>query len=289
MPDLTDVTDWNEVAWETRGKRSKCWVADPGGRLWLRKEHREGRPYEPAIESRARGLARACGMAAALGRACVWRAGSTRRHGIVVLQFLSSATEQLSQGFEELTRADPGYDPEDYAQHTIARVRDCLTKIEATEANASLLVPFARLLVFDAWLGNGDRHPGNWGIVRSPGVAPRLSPMYDPAACLGAELQESSVRKLLSGGRDAIARYIERCPSGFGDGSEIVRQSEVVRAIGNWQEVRQNAPRWLARFRSAMDTFGVPAFADSDGLPPERLELARCLLQSRLGWLEVTL
>jgi hypothetical protein len=89
-----DVTDWKEVAPETRGKRSKLWVEDADGRMWLRKEHREGRPCEPAIESRALRLARACGISAALGRGCVWRVGGTLRHGIVVLQFLSSSTEQ---------------------------------------------------------------------------------------------------------------------------------------------------------------------------------------------------
>jgi hypothetical protein len=44
------------------------------------------------------------------------------------------------------------------------------------------------MLLFDAWIGNGDRHSANWGVARKL-ESERLAPLFDPASCLGVELQ----------------------------------------------------------------------------------------------------
>jgi hypothetical protein len=226
-------------------------------------------------------------MRSAYGIACRWAVDDGGEQvGIVVRRFVDTADgEFLSQGFEELNRLDADYDVAEYPQHTLERVRAALTSIERDVQAASLLVPFAHMLVFDAWVGNGDRHPGNWGVVRSSRTAPRLAPMYDPAACLGAELQDSSVVKLLNGGAKALERYIARCPSGFGDGTRLLAQNDMVAALRMWPEVVAGAGVWLARFRSAMDTIVLPASGLHDGFPDNRIELAVRLLRARLDWL----
>jgi len=287
---ILDVTDWEVTAPETRGKRAKSWVAElmPDGtqpRIWLRKEGLSSRPFEHAIEARALRLAGVCGIEAARGQACTWNVSGASKLGIVVRRFLDDEKENFSQGFDELKRHDASYDAERYALHTPERVRGALQRVESEERESLLVVPFARLLLFDAWIGNGDRHPGNRGLIRSAGAAARLAPMYDPAACLGAELGEEAVRALIQdAGR--LDRYVERCPSGFGNGDELIRQPGVIAGIRAWPEVQRNAGTWLARFRAAMDTLSDPLY---DGLTPERVELAARLLRRRLEWLEARL
>lgn len=59
-----DVTNWPEVGYENRGLRPKAWLGAPDGSTWLRKEPRDSRPFELAIEATAARLARACGLEA---------------------------------------------------------------------------------------------------------------------------------------------------------------------------------------------------------------------------------
>lgn len=57
------------------------------------------------------------------------------------------------------------------------------------------MLDFARMVAFDAWIGNGDRHQDNWSVLLPEDESRcRLAPMYDPAACLGTELQDGHLQ-----------------------------------------------------------------------------------------------
>lgn len=112
------------------------------------------------------------------------------------------------------------------------------------------------MIAFDAWIGNADRHQENWGIIEPSGTGqPRLAPMYDPAACLGAELQEGNQLLETSVPPEKLEQYVVRCPSGFGDGRQRIQLDEVVREIAAWPEWRDNVRAWLAAFAKGMATF----------------------------------
>lgn len=53
---------------------------------------------------------------------------------------------------------------------------------------------WARVLAFDALIGNSDRHPENWGFLKRPGEARRatwaLAPPFDNGTSLGYEIAE---------------------------------------------------------------------------------------------------
>lgn len=200
-----DVSDWAEDVYEPRGKRPKRWLRDHEGRLWLRKEPPPQRPHardsEPAIEVLALQLAQRAGVAVADTRPATW-AGNKR--GVVSRQFhaddeahhpgseLLGLPSESGSGPEARQRRNEGR-----ASATLRRVRDVLHLFQIA-SNEPLLQPFARILAVDAWLGNGDRHSGNWALVMGP-RGTRLAPMYDPAACLGAELTpQHPMTKLLT-------------------------------------------------------------------------------------------
>src|SRR5712664_3103415 len=72
------------------------------------------------------------------------------------------------------------------------------------------------------------RHQENWGIISFPeGV--RLAPIYDTAACLGAELQPQHRLLTPRASEEQLKQYVERCGSGFGRGqNHLIGQREVV-------------------------------------------------------------
>lgn len=189
---VLDVTTWEDVAEEQRGKREKRWVMDPQQQLWLRKVPHPERPFEHAIEALVLRLARASGLPAAEGHVCTWaEAGhSGHRAGIAVRSFTMGAQE-LVQGNTLLGSLDAAYDPERHEAHTLERVRRVLAAHDGPAGE--LTDAFVDMLLFDAWVGNGDRHQENWGLLLELGVPLTLAPMYDVAACLGAELNDQKL------------------------------------------------------------------------------------------------
>lgn len=283
-----DVSEWRAALAEPRGQRAKLWVIAPDGSDWLRKEPRESRPYEPAVEMLMLQLARQAGLRAAEGIACHWRDAGKSKRGVVVRLFVNRAKEQLASGAQLLSRHDPDYQAEAKWQHTIGRVREVLVQQEAA-GGQNLLLNFAQQIAFDAWIGNGDRHQGNWSVILpEDGSGARLAPMYDPAACLGTELQDDHLQLDVRRRTTAdLQRYLLRSPSGFGDGTRPLGLVQVVDTIKEWPEWRENAGSWLAAFRNAFNTLRVllPS-VDASWLPEHRKIFIVTLLEQRLLWLE---
>jgi hypothetical protein len=65
---------------------------------------------------------------------------------------------------------------------------------------------WARIILFDALIGNVDRHPDNWGIVFR-GDEPAFAPAFDHGSSLAYELEEAKVLDLLRR-PDGTPRYI---------------------------------------------------------------------------------
>jgi hypothetical protein len=150
----------------------------------------------------------------------VWSDSEKSHVAILVRSFLDEATEELSLGAEILRGHDPKYPGENWSQ-TVPLVRSALEEHERRRPGDSVLTPFAQTCAFDAWIGNADRHQENWGMIRSVSGGFRLAPMFDPAACLGVELDDAN--RLFDATKStaaAIQKYMLGCPSGFGGRSE---------------------------------------------------------------------
>ena len=282
-----DTTGWTVITTDSRGKREKEWVRGPDGGLWLRKQPRmrtgQSSPYEPAIEWLMLCLAASAGIATAECHPSFWTSRDDGRRGIVVRCFLE-AREELSSGEQVLRGKDPHYPSGNWSQ-TVALVRAALEANERFHSAAKLLLPFAHIIAFDAWIGNADRHQGNWGVLKVDSGVRRLAPMYDPAACLGVELDDKHTL-LTKSAPAALKAYIDRCPSGFGDGNRGVAMARVVAEIRSWETWSNNVRSWIASFCKAMDTLQV----DVDGIPETWLPIPRkrfvlSMLRMRLQWL----
>jgi hypothetical protein len=271
-----DATTWKDVVGHVVGKREKRWIVDEGGQVWLEKFPKSWRPSELAIEVFASALARALGIEAASCHAAI----DGPRRALVSRRFLDEG-EQLLHGDQLLEEVVNGYDPDNRAAHTLGAVRAAIGQ----RLDRLGLAKFAAVLALDAWIGHGDRHPQNWGIVVLPGLS-RLAPVYDTAACLGAELTDQGAYRLINSGSE-LRRYALACPSGFGNGIALVSMLDVSTELRSWPEWKETLAAYLPRFRSVL----APAQSYLRRIPHDWLsaahgEVACELLAHRLEWME---
>ena len=125
----------------------------------------------------------------------------------------------LWHGNQMLRDAIAGYDADlprfRQRQHTLSNILACLDRLWDDEsANRRVKLTFARYLVFDALVGNTDRHSENWGVLldRNNEVVD-LAPAFDHASSLGRELLDPRREQLLSGNR--VGAYSERGSGGI--------------------------------------------------------------------------
>lgn len=286
--DVVDVSAWGVLAGEPGGKRSKVWLQSPDGGEWLRKGalERPPRPSEPAIEVTALRLARAAGLPAPAIHGCTWVENGVVRHGSIVESFVVGGLK-LQEGRELLGGFHPGYDPEFKPGHTLRLVKPAL-KCHERRTKATLRPSFIDMLLFDGWIGNGDRHPSNWGILRSGDGTVAFAPLFDMAACLGSELAEDHPLLDSRGRTDSRLReYVGACPSGFGDGKDLIGQAAVLTSVRRWDGFRERSDRLLTIFEGLWDG---PVWRYFETIPREWLSdqrrmLAKELLGHRLAWL----
>lgn len=286
-----DVTAWMKSAEEPIGLRPKHWVTDSTGTEWLRKQSLVWRPAELAVEAVTLELARRCGYPVAYGTCCTWQENGQTVRGFASRKFQDAMEAQASGGEliaphinlpDDLTAA--AHEKQRRIKTTLAVARTALEEQER-RYDVKLIEPFVRMLVFDAWIGNGDRHSANWAIlVRSElhGSACRLAPMYDTAGCLLAELTDPTIEKRYRAGMEdeAVARYIARCGSGFGDGTSLtgVTHASLLEELRTWPEWQRCAPGLVAFFSNNL------AMVDSvlDAVPDAWLSSRRKQLIGRV-------
>ena len=72
-------------------------------------------------------------------------------------------------------------------------------KFSFPNQNTQLITGFVKLLVFDAIVGNNDRHFYNWGVVKNIEIAksPYFAPIFDTARGLFWNDSESKISEIL--------------------------------------------------------------------------------------------
>jgi len=114
---------------------------------------------------------------------------------------------RLVHGSDLLSRVTPNYDDKTGRPHTFTgNVRICRgSGVKDTMKN------WASLIAFDALIGNTDRHPENWGLLRHlDGGASKLvfAPLYDNGTSLGYNVREEDLGKESTPER--LTRFINR-------------------------------------------------------------------------------
>jgi hypothetical protein len=127
---------------------------------------------------------------------------------------INPTNEYLIQGVQYLQRFDNTFTPEDYKErnkYTFQLIEGALKEFTHFYSTG-FLIEIIKMIVFDAIIGNTDRHQENWAIINQyvleklPGFNKevsvlkysRFAPIYDSGSSLGRELQESRIDELLA-------------------------------------------------------------------------------------------
>lgn len=217
---VVDVSDWEEIRTEPIGVTAKVWLRpdpDDEANEWLWKEvktehsgHRRtlGHDWSERV---------ATDIAGQLGVPSSQVELATRRgvRGVISKNFaprvsglrLSNASELLPnvvEGYEaHRTGEVPGY--------TLEAAFDVLAPYSAHPDTPRDVhdgaATFAGYLMFDALIGNGDRHHDNWGVIDGPGDLRYIAPAFDQATGLGyQEVVEKKAARIKAANVEPWAR-----------------------------------------------------------------------------------
>ena len=201
---------------EEMGTKQKFWYrrADDEGPAWLFKY-----PQRNTGQHWAEKIAAEIGRALGIRHASVELAEFGNERGSVAESFVASDAE-LVHGNQILDWTVRGYDRTarfGQSDHSFANIWNSFEQIFLEQAAAEKnRVAFAGYVVFDALIGNTDRHHENWGLLRRSdgnewsGV---LAPSFDHASSLGRELLDERRALLLNEGR--VGWYSERGRGGI--------------------------------------------------------------------------
>jgi len=189
------VPDATSQDTEAIGARDKFWFTRDGSR-WLFKETRAG-----TTEDVAEVLAALAATALDLPCAEYEFAVHEGRRGVVSRSFHSKG-QNLILGNELLFVLDPEYPVPDANSRYIRPARHTISAVLAVLEAPGIGLPagwepqpgvtsasdvFGGYLLFDAWIGNTDRHHQNWGLLQEGLQAVRrLVPTFDHSSSLGA-------------------------------------------------------------------------------------------------------
>lgn len=140
---------------------------------------------------------------------------------------------------------------------------------------------FVGYLLLDAWIGNGDRHHENWGIVRMKTAltseeTEHLAPTYDHASSLGRDLSDEQRQKR------SVEAYANKCFSAF-YGS--VNDRKTLKTFDVFSLIAQRYPEaasvWLARIENISKANILDIFnrINRSRISPEASNFAQSILE----------
>lgn len=194
---------------------------------------------------------------------------SDGKRGCAVRSFLTEYPGVLVHGNELLGGFITGYDKEKergQAQHTFDNIVEVIEKLFPNEKERrTAAFRMVGYLVFDALVGNTDRHHQNWGAVLTlrrddagaSSLQTQLAPTFDHASSLGRELtDEARVRHLREG---SLERYIHKGKGGiFENGAARAGMSPIALA----QVLADRYPEFFGPWRSRIEALSLDAVRD---------------------------
>jgi hypothetical protein len=176
--------------------------------------------------------------------------------GCASLNFVDVSTGQvLMHGNELLGGQVLGYDKKKQrhqSDHTLQNIDGTIRKLFREDKAVEILRELATYAVFDAIIGNTDRHHENWGLVFSLELATKSSsvavaPSFDHASSLGRELTDARREQILQANR--IERYLDAGRGG------IYVESTDLHGANPFALIRLGCLRFPDYFRPGLERF----------------------------------
>lgn len=197
--------------------------------------------------------------------------------GCAVRSFLEKH-EILVHGNELLGGAIKGYDKDKQrgqSAHNFSNIVETVEKWFPGKFRKSASLNFVGYLVFDALVGNTDRHHENWGMLLKPVKVSKadrqmgeqmrfkvaLAPTFDHGSSLGRELRDERVQLLLADPM-GIQRYIRKATGGIFENEQARKGLAPMALVELIAEMYPNLVMpWRNRISALPEDFAVPLLA----------------------------
>lgn len=218
--ECVDVDSWYRLKESTKGSREKQWILKPSPKqppdeveIFLFKESSKRYPAEFWAEIIASKVGKIVGVQTPETHCAKWG----DKYAALIKFFLKmewdekekrfQQVEVLFEGGDAITGMDPTFDRKEGERHNIFQVERIFSMIEKEQ----LFKEFLKILIFDALIGNTDRHQDNWGFI---GVnethAVHLAPAFDNSTSLASELVEEKLSGYLAQNEVKLRQYISK-------------------------------------------------------------------------------
>lgn len=106
---------------------------------------------------------------------------------------------------------------------------------EQSAIDPQLLIEwFWDMFIVDAFIGNWDRHNGNWGFLYAPKTDKiTLAPIYDCGSCLYPQADEEMMQKILADPAEREIRIYERPLSGIKKNGQKIQYFKFISSLEN--------------------------------------------------------
>ncbi|WP_257128377.1 HipA domain-containing protein [Priestia megaterium] len=183
---ISDISHWErDDRLNASGTREKFWLINPENE----ERYMFKLPKEGTGEIWAEKVASEIGKVLKLEMMDVAIAKYEDRQGLLLTNFVKYGEEEHFDGGDLLKTIIDGFDPNDLTDYTLENILRCLVPL-------NLEKEIVKVIIFDALIGNQDRHCENWGVIQKGGDI-RLTPIYDNGASLGFSNKEERVEMML--------------------------------------------------------------------------------------------
>jgi hypothetical protein len=159
MAEVIDISDWIIKEWvTTTGTREKCFVENPADeKLYFFKESIDKYPSEFWSEIIASKIGKLLGFNIIDYNIGIYK----DKVGCISESIIDSENQELIHGVNILKKEIPGYIVTDRPIVSFNEIERALSNYRG------FINKFIEILIFDALIGNQDRHSENWALIRS--------------------------------------------------------------------------------------------------------------------------
>lgn len=160
MAEFIDISDWNILEWvTTTGTRKKFFVENPAnGKLYFFKESIDKYPDEYWSEIISSKVGQKLGFNVLDYNIAL----HDDIFGCICESMINQSMQELEHGINLIKKSIPGFKISVRPSINFQEVEIALGKY-----NPYFIYKFIEVMVFDALIGNQDRHSENWAIIRS--------------------------------------------------------------------------------------------------------------------------